>query len=930
MVIMAYQVLLVFILAIICVRTEEEASSSSSALRMSKLERIELREEARRMFYHAYNAYMDNAYPADELMPLSCQGRWKGVTPSRGDMDDALGNFSLTLVDSLDTLAVMGDFSEFSRALKLVIKDVTFDNDIVVSVFETNIRMLGGLLSAHVLAMALKPDVPVLWWYNGELLTMAEDLGRRLLPAFNTSTGIPHGRINLRHGIRGLSESRETCTACAGTMILEMAALSRLTGNHIYEQYAHKAMDRLWKIRHRTSDLMGTVINIHSGDWVRKDSGVGAGIDSYYEYCLKAYILLGDEKYLARFNRHYNAVMKYINRGPIMLAVHMHRPHLQSRNFMDALLAFWPGLQVLLGDVRPAVETHEMLYQVMQRHTFIPEAFTSDFQVHWGQHPLRPEFLESTYFLHRATGDDHYLDVGKTVLKALQQYTRVPCGYAAVNDVRTRIHEDRMDSFVLAETFKYLFMLFGEDKDLPLKLEDYVLTTEAHFLPLSLATTGKNASYLTFNFDDEEDDKYRKRTCPNMASMVAEKVRQPMRQLLGSTAARPPARLRPLNDPRQIHALSDMGISVLTLPDGRVQLLYTTTTAKSAKDAAEGLTFMREMSKWNSLNDVDNGVIPVGVMLKGNIFSAGPAHFGKELSGSERHIGTIRFVEPTDACTSIQNQFDVAARFAVAVRGQCTFAQKVRNMQTAGARVAIIIDNVPESSAENTAIFAMSGDGKDDIVIPAVFLFSQEGQFLRDSVKEDPDVGVIVGELKSIKKDYGHTCEDETCDGFEGALEPTIQNKDSFDHLKKVLSQLVAQFELSLSTEESLQQKSDCKEEIIDGDVHIIDDKFTNEPDRRSICKKPRPPVGPKPFGPDIVSEFRPLDAYKNAMESFYSTKDMEYTESTEAVKSLGGIKSADFADTSNNINVKQADTKVSSTHDETKSTESDKKPDKA
>lgn len=48
---------------------------------------------------------------------------------------------------------------------------------------------------------------------------------------------------------------------------------------------------------------------------------------------------------------------------------------------MDALLAFWPGLQVLLGDMRPAVETHEMLYQVMQRHTFIPEAFTSDFQV---------------------------------------------------------------------------------------------------------------------------------------------------------------------------------------------------------------------------------------------------------------------------------------------------------------------------------------------------------------------------------------------------------------------------------------------------------------------------------------------------------------------------------------------------------------------
>lgn len=126
---------------------------------------------------------------------------------------------------------------------------------------------------------------------------------------------------------------------------------------------------------------MGTVLNVHSGDWIRRESGVGAGIDSYYEYCLKSYILLGDERYLARFNRHYNAIMKYISQGPMLLDVQMHRPHTKTRNFMDALLAFWPGLQVLSGDLKPAVQTHEMLYQVMQMHTFIPEAFTYDFQV---------------------------------------------------------------------------------------------------------------------------------------------------------------------------------------------------------------------------------------------------------------------------------------------------------------------------------------------------------------------------------------------------------------------------------------------------------------------------------------------------------------------------------------------------------------------
>ncbi|XP_045784224.1 ER degradation-enhancing alpha-mannosidase-like protein 3 [Maniola jurtina] len=803
-----YYFLVVLVFTIEYVTTEEE-----TLLGMTRAERLSLREESRNMFYHAYDAYMDNAYPADELMPLSCKGRWRGVTPSRGDMDDVLGNFSLTLVDSLDTLVVMGDFSEFSRAVKLIINDVTFDHDIIVSVFETNIRVLGGLLSAHVLATTLKYEVPVLQWYNGELLAMAEDLGRRLLPAFNTSTGIPHGRINLRHGIKGLSESRETCTACAGTMILEMAALSRLTGQPLFEQKAHRAMDRLWKIRHRASDLMGTVINIHNGDWVRKDSGVGAGIDSYYEYCLKAYILLGDEKYLARFNRHYNAVMKYISRGPIMLAVHMHRPHLQSRNFMDALLAFWPGLQVLLGDVRPAVETHEMLYQVMQRHTFIPEAFTSDFQVHWGQHPLRPEFLESTYFLHRATGDDHYLQVGKMVLKALQQHTRVPCGYAAVNDVRTRVQEDRMDSFVLAETFKYLYMLFGDDKDLPVKLEDYVLTTEAHFLPLSLATNGRNSTHLNIKIDDDDEDKYRK-TCPNTASLVAEKLRQPMRQMLGSTAARPPARLRPLNDPRQIHALSDMGISVLTLPDGRVQLLYTTNTARSARDAAEGLTFMREMSKWNTLGDTENGVVAAGVKINDKIFPAGPGHFGKDISGTDRYVGTPVFVTPIDACTAVENKEEIEGKFAIATRGQCTFAQKVRFIQEAGATFALILDNVKDSSYETTALFAMSGDGKDDIDIPAVFLYSLEGLYLTEALRDDPELTVVIGELRSMKQEFENFCDNESCEPITNAnILPG--DKESFDHLRKVLSQLVAQFELSLSNEDpSLKTCSDNTQDV--------------------------------------------------------------------------------------------------------------------
>ena len=149
------------------------------------------------MFYHGYNSYMEKAYPADELMPLSCRGRYRNSEPNRGDIDDAMGNFSLTLVDTLDTLVIFNNISEFERGVALLIRDLSFDTDVVVSVFETNIRVLGGLLSGHIFANYIRDRWKEhLQWYKNELLLLAQDLGYRLLPAFNTSTGIPHPRVN--------------------------------------------------------------------------------------------------------------------------------------------------------------------------------------------------------------------------------------------------------------------------------------------------------------------------------------------------------------------------------------------------------------------------------------------------------------------------------------------------------------------------------------------------------------------------------------------------------------------------------------------------------------------------------------------------------------------------------------------------------------
>lgn len=450
------------------------------------------------MFYHAYHSYI-NTYPADEILPISCRGRFRQVEDS-SDIDDSIGNFSLTLVDSLDTLVMMGDIEEFQVAIKKIINDLNFNMDIVVSVFETNIRMLGGLLSAHVLAKSIqnKSDRSIRYinstlrnsldWYNSELLDLAEDLGKRLLPAFDTKTGIPHPRVNLKYGLEsnGLRSVQETCTACAGSLILEFATLSRLTGDSVYEEKARQALDSLWDHRHRSTDLVGTVLNVDSGEWVRRESGVGAGSDSYYEYLMKAYILLGDQTYLHRFNRHYSSVMRYISRGPFLIDVHMHRPNRVAKGFMDALSAFWPGLQVLKGDLRSAISTHAMFNEVIRRHNYLPEAFTTDLQIYWANHQMRPEFLESTYFLHRATGEDYYLEIGKDILRNLQDL-KVDCGFAGLKDVRTGVHDDRMSSFVLAETLKYLYLLFSNNNETHVDLDKFIFSTEGHLLPINLS-----------------------------------------------------------------------------------------------------------------------------------------------------------------------------------------------------------------------------------------------------------------------------------------------------------------------------------------------------------------------------------------------------------------------------------------------------------
>uniref|UniRef100_A0A673GXE0 alpha-1,2-Mannosidase n=1 Tax=Sinocyclocheilus rhinocerous TaxID=307959 RepID=A0A673GXE0_9TELE len=705
-----------------------------------------LRNQVLEMFDHAYQNYMDHAYPADELMPLTCRGRVRGLEPSRGDIDDALGKFSLTLIDTLDTLALLNKTVEFEEAVRRVVADVRLDNDIVVSVFETNIRVLGGLLGGHSMAVMLKESGRMVW-YQDELLHMAKDLGLRLLPAFNTSSGLPYPRVNLRYGVRG-PETRtgtetDTCTACAGTIILEFAALSRFTGDPTFEAHARRALDFLWEKRQRNSNLVGTTINIHSGEWVRRDSGVGAGIDSYYEYLMKAYILLGDDRFLQRFNTHYASIMKYISQPPLLLDVHIHKPLLPARTWMDSLLAFFPGLQVLKGDIRPAIETHEMLYQVTKKHNFLPEAFTTDYRVHWAQHPLRPEFAESTYFLYKATRDPYYLEVGRTILENLNRFARVPCGFAAMKDVRTGSHEDRMDSFFLAEMFKYLFLLFAEEDDLPFNVEDYVFTTEAHLLPLSLSTASNSQAPPLL------DDSNFEWTCPNTRLLFPD-----------------PSTTRSTCHTGTMQTQQACGIILFKLyfesVDSNKISLSSSLQAVSAIAAEDGMRFMQEMMELSSQQQKEQ-LPPRAVQIVSHPFfgrvvlTAGPAQFGLDLFKSSSGVrGFVTVAEPYNGCSELSNGEIVAGRIALLQRGQCMFAEKARHIHKAGAIGGIVIDDNEGSSSDTAPLFQMAGDGRntDDVTLPLLFLFHKEGNILLEALKEYREVEVL---LSDKARDRGET-----------------------------------------------------------------------------------------------------------------------------------------------------------------------------
>ncbi|HEX3578112.1 MAG TPA: glycoside hydrolase family 47 protein [Thermoanaerobaculia bacterium] len=419
------------------------------------VDRAAMAAKVRAEFLHSWNAYEQYAWGHDELRPLTKQPRdWYGQS------------LLMTPVDSLDTLVLMGFDAEALKAKTLIVDRLSFDKDIDVKVFEVTIRLLGGLLSGYQLTG------------DARLLHLADDLGTRLLPAFNTPTGMPYMYVNLRTGKTSGARSNP---AEIGTLILEFGTLSKLTHKPVYFEKAKRAIIELYKRRSKI-DLVGEEIDVETGAWAGKASHVGGGIDSYYEYLLKCSRLFGDKDCASMWKTSIAALNKHLAEdAPSGLwygEVDMDTAKRTASEF-GALHAFLPAVLVLGGDVKRARRLEESCFRMWTLRGIEPEVL--DYRTMTIKAPgyqLRPEIIESAYYLHHATHDARYLMMGKTFFDSLAAHCRTETGYTTLKSVVTMEKGDLMPSYFLAETVKYLYLLFAPDS--ALDLDKVVFNTEAH------------------------------------------------------------------------------------------------------------------------------------------------------------------------------------------------------------------------------------------------------------------------------------------------------------------------------------------------------------------------------------------------------------------------------------------------------------------
>ncbi|KAG2035675.1 glycoside hydrolase [Suillus americanus] len=483
-------------------------------------------------FKHAWLAYERDAMGDDEYHPISHAG--SNLTKA--------GGIGYTVADSIDTMIIMGLEDEYQRARAWVADKLSFERDANFNTFETTIRVLGGLLSAY----HLSGKDPV-------FLEKAEELGSRILPVFETESGLPLSLINLalREGVPDRDNNGYVSTAEASTLQLEFRYLAYLTDEDTYWEKPEKAMAVL-RASATPSGLASIFVDLYAspkmGRYQTSSIRLGSRGDSYYEYLLKQYLqtnqteLVYREMYAtAMTGIHTHLVQRGLS-SQLLYIAELNPERTQNGEIgwrltpkQDHLVCFLGG-SLMLGATTSGALVHnvlipprtdeltdqgerdwltgvELINTCMATHDtqtgLAPEIAhfrilgdgvdNSVAPADWyikGARPnapppfdaryiLRPETVESIFIAFRLTGDPKYRDYGWAIFQAIEKHCRIPTGgYASVINVdQVPVeYDDKMETFLMSETLKYLYLLFADSSVLP--LNEYVFNTEAHPLPV--------------------------------------------------------------------------------------------------------------------------------------------------------------------------------------------------------------------------------------------------------------------------------------------------------------------------------------------------------------------------------------------------------------------------------------------------------------
>ncbi|KAL1377260.1 hypothetical protein pipiens_016385 [Culex pipiens pipiens] len=425
---------------------------------------------ARIMMIHAWDNYKLYAWGKNELKPIT----------KRGHSGSIFGAYDLgaTIVDGLDTLYLMGLHKEFDEGRDWVERKFSLDsvsNDL--SVFETNIRFVGGFLTCYA--------------FTGDRLFLekAKYVADKLLPAFQTPTGIPYALVNVNTGISknyGWASGGSSILSEFGTLHLEFSYLSDVTGDSVYRERV-QAIRTVLKDIEKPKGLYPNYLNPKTGKWGQQHMSLGALGDSFYEYLLKAWIQSGHEDEEARemYDDAMQAIIQHMIRtspGGLTYVSDMKFDRLEHK--MDHLACFAGGLFGLGGTT--------LNNQYSEKYLEVGEGLTNTCHESYEKYYiLRPETFESYFVMWRLTHDQKYRDWGWDAVMALEKHCRTPNGYSGLKNVYLTDpqKDDVQQSFFLAETLKYLYLLFSDDSLLP--LDDWVFNTEAHPLPVK----GRNSLF---------------------------------------------------------------------------------------------------------------------------------------------------------------------------------------------------------------------------------------------------------------------------------------------------------------------------------------------------------------------------------------------------------------------------------------------------